>query len=385
MSEYQYYEFRAIDRPLNEREMRELRSLSSRARITPTSFTNEYQWGDFKGDPSKLMESYFDAFLYFANWGTHRLMLRLPQRLLSLQTAATYCSTDSTSAWRAGENVILLFESEDGGDDWEESEGWLDSLIPLRAELAHDDLRCLYLAWLSSVQNGLLDDEEMEPPVPANLGNLSASDRCFAEFLRIDEDLIDVAARGSIGSSTERKDRAELEGWLSRLAAQEKDSILLRLIDGEEPHLGAELMLRFNRERKSPTSSDCEGGEGGRRTVGQLLSLADAFMEEKNRIAAEKAALEKARRENEAKAVREKHLDDLAKHETSAWLKVDQLIATKQPNRYEEAIGLLFDLRDLAARQGKSENFRQRCLELRNQHDKKRSWLKRMDKAGLRS
>ena len=34
MSEYQYYEFRAIDRPLSERELTELRALSSRAQIT---------------------------------------------------------------------------------------------------------------------------------------------------------------------------------------------------------------------------------------------------------------------------------------------------------------------------------------------------------------
>ena len=40
MSEYQYYEFRAIDRPLTEEEMDELGALSSRAEITPTSFKN---------------------------------------------------------------------------------------------------------------------------------------------------------------------------------------------------------------------------------------------------------------------------------------------------------------------------------------------------------
>ncbi len=34
MSEYQYYEFRAIDRPLSKRELTELGGLSSRAQIT---------------------------------------------------------------------------------------------------------------------------------------------------------------------------------------------------------------------------------------------------------------------------------------------------------------------------------------------------------------
>ena len=35
MSEFQYYEFRALDRSLSQREMRELRAISTRAEITP--------------------------------------------------------------------------------------------------------------------------------------------------------------------------------------------------------------------------------------------------------------------------------------------------------------------------------------------------------------
>ncbi|MGA8242072.1 MAG: hypothetical protein WB818_15980 [Desulfobacterales bacterium] len=55
MREYQYYEFFAIDRPLTSEEMVALRALSTRAHITSVSFTNEYNWGDFKGNPDKLM------------------------------------------------------------------------------------------------------------------------------------------------------------------------------------------------------------------------------------------------------------------------------------------------------------------------------------------
>jgi hypothetical protein len=40
MSEYQYYEFQALDRPLTQREMRELRKYSTRATITDTRFVN---------------------------------------------------------------------------------------------------------------------------------------------------------------------------------------------------------------------------------------------------------------------------------------------------------------------------------------------------------
>ena len=82
MSEYQYYEFTAVDQPLTTREQAELRSLSTRADITATSFINTYEWGNFKGDPRKLMERYFDAHLYLNNWGTRELILRLPKRVL---------------------------------------------------------------------------------------------------------------------------------------------------------------------------------------------------------------------------------------------------------------------------------------------------------------
>lgn len=48
MSEYQYYEFQAIDRPLDRAAQEALQSISSRASITATSFANHYEWGDFK-------------------------------------------------------------------------------------------------------------------------------------------------------------------------------------------------------------------------------------------------------------------------------------------------------------------------------------------------
>lgn len=51
MSENQYHEFVAIDEPLTPKQMTELRARSSRANITPTSFVNDYQWGNLKGYP----------------------------------------------------------------------------------------------------------------------------------------------------------------------------------------------------------------------------------------------------------------------------------------------------------------------------------------------
>src|SRR5437879_4991332 len=137
MSEYQYYEFRAIDRSLTEREMRELREISTRAQITPVSFTNSYNWGDFRGSPEALMEKYFDAFLYSANWGTHRLMFRLPRRLVDVERASLYCPGESASLRVKGDAVLLefVYNTEEPGEDLGEEDGTLGSLIPLREDL----------------------------------------------------------------------------------------------------------------------------------------------------------------------------------------------------------------------------------------------------------
>jgi hypothetical protein len=81
--------------------------LSTRAEISATRFVNEYQWGDFGGDPELLMERYFDAFLYLANWGTRRLMFRLPSGVLNAETAALYCYTDAVSVTETNDHLVI--------------------------------------------------------------------------------------------------------------------------------------------------------------------------------------------------------------------------------------------------------------------------------------
>ena len=242
MSEYQYYEFLALDRPLTDKQRAELRSLSTRAEITATRFVNEYHWGDLKGDPQKMMERYFDAFLYLANWGTRQLMFRLPRGVLDEETAGLYCYTDAASvAGTAGHLIVSLYADRDPDDYWEEPGGQLAAMVQARSELAAGDLRLLYLGWLLAVQSDDVDDEDTEPPVPAGLGELSAPLQAIADFVQIDKDLIAVAAAGSpaIQPST------GLTGRIASLPATEKDTLLARVAAGEGAQVQALLLRRF--------------------------------------------------------------------------------------------------------------------------------------------
>ena len=85
MSEYQYYEFQAIDRPLIKKEQDEIRRLSSRVQLTPNQAIFLYNFGDFRGNSEKVLTQYFDMMFYIANWGTWQLMFRLPKAIVDLR------------------------------------------------------------------------------------------------------------------------------------------------------------------------------------------------------------------------------------------------------------------------------------------------------------
>jgi hypothetical protein len=223
VSEYQYLEFQAIDRPLRKKEMAELRSYSTRARSTPTRFVNEYSWGNFKGDADVWMDKYFDAFLYMANWGTHIPKLRLPDTQLIAKAARLYAVGERTAVRVKNGNVIFSFLSEDEeGEDSVESEGLLASIISVRSELARGDLRALYVGWLLCAQSGELEPIDLSPPVPPGLAKLSGSLTSLVEFLRIDRTLIRVAAEPAAKSRTVADLMQNLE------AASRKQSRVIR-------------------------------------------------------------------------------------------------------------------------------------------------------------
>lgn len=321
MSEYQYYEFQAIDRPLTNQQMAELRAITSRAKITPTSLTNVYHFGDFKGDPVELLMRYFDAHLYEANWGTHTLMFGFPRAAIDLEQVHAYrveAETDYETGLMVMERdqrVIVTFASyreeydEEVDDDEEESS--LSPMIELRSDIINGDPRALYLGWLAGAAASFdasvatddeLDDDEVaraefenvdlfEPPVPPGLGQLTAPLRKLAGFLRLDRALIDAAAERSTPLKETRLPERQIRSWLAALPSGEKDELLFRLIK-DEPRLGAELVRRL-RADLAPPGDAAPAGE--RRTIGDLVRAGRERASEQARRATERQDRDRAR------------------------------------------------------------------------------------------
>ncbi|MGA2350840.1 MAG: hypothetical protein ABSF70_10435 [Terracidiphilus sp.] len=379
MSEYQYYDFKAIDRALTKTEMAALRSISTRAVITSTSFTNHYEWGDLKADPLNLLEKYFDAFVYIANWGTREFHLRLPQELVDAKQIKAMFPGKSAQVRSSAKFVTLSFESEvEPDDDWDDGTGWMVSLIPLRGDLLRRDFRCLYLGWLFSVQNGEFSDEVLEPPVPAGLRELSAPYDSLIEFLGIDEDLVEVAASAS-GPLKAGQSRKDLTTWIRGLTEKEKDGLLVNALSEPDERWRIELLCRFEHENASVS----DHGTADRRSIADLLTASHARAEERMRKLNAQRAAEAARKKAKEEANRVLYLDNLAKREKAVWKQVDAHIQKRQPNDYDRAVILLTDLHDLAVRQGGEDEFLLTMEELHKAHAAKDSFLRRLTKAKL--
>jgi len=379
VSEYQYYDFRAIDRALTKADMAELRSVSTRAVITSTSFTNHYEWGDLKADPLKLLEKYFDTFLYVANWGTRELCLRLPLELADYKMLRAMLAGEAAQVRKSGNSVIVAFENQFEDDDWDDGTGWMGSLMSLRSDLLRGDLRCLYLGWLLCAQNEEFGEDELEPAVPAGLGELSAPLHSLIEFLGIDEDLVEVAAAVSAPLNA-GPDREDLATWIQSLPEQEKGNLLVAAVAEPGERWKNELLRRFEQNARRTLSAPdtiC------RRTAGDLLRLVHARVEERTRLLEAKRAAEAARRKAEDEANRSRYLDQLGKREEGNWNRIAAHIQKRQPNEYDKAITLLIDLRDLALRQGRVDAFQSALGELRREHAAKESLLRRLAKAKL--
>lgn len=366
MSEYQYYEFQAIDRPLTQKEQDDIRQISSRVQLTATQAIFVYNYGDFRGKPEQVLTQYFDMMLYVANWGTWKLLFRLPRAIANPEWFRPYELDNAITVSTTAEFVVLsiTIHEEEGPDGWLEGEGWMADLLPLRDQLLQGDLRLLYLAWLRAVlsQAGA-DEDPLEPPVPPNLGQLSAPLQSFIEFVQMDPAWVATAA---VDSPQQAIAQTNLEDWLPALPQDEQQDFLRQLVR-REPHVDLQLIRRL----KELASS----AQAGPTTIPGQRRLSDL---EKM---VETVATQRQQQEQEAaQKKRIQQLKALAPREMELWEQVSKLIARKQTQTYDEAVDLLRDLRDLAEYQGRSPQFVQRFEQLKAANQKRSALIERLKK-----
>jgi hypothetical protein len=213
--------------------------------------------------------------------------------------------------------------------------------------------------------------------VPPGLTTLTAAQQALADFLRLDEDLLAIAAQTSPPLDEIADDPGQLAAWVTNLPHAEKNRLLLRVVEDHAVTVRMEMLRRF-RDEHTPNIPD-----PSRRTVADLLDGAARRRTDRKRQATARRADREARHEKARALAHEQRLDELARTEDAAWSRVDAMIATRKPAEYDAAVTLLTDLHALAERDGRPHTFTQRSMVLRQSHTRKPSLIERLNRAGI--
>jgi len=379
VSEYQYFEFLAVDRPLTAREIDHLRGVSSRAQITPVSFINEYSWGGLKADPRDFMRHFFDAHVFIANWGDAIFMVRLPKEVIDQKTLKAFCTSPHLEFEKLPEHWLLTWslgetEDYDRFGYVEEGPGLMTLLAPLREELLRGDLRSLYIGWLRAVTAEETDPDDLEPLPLNGLNRLTAAQQALAVFLEVDIDLLAGVGSGSQTNQVNAADDAALDAWLDNLPRTEVRGYLRQMLDGQGASAERALKRRHAAwlEQSAPT-------KGVRRSVAELWQLAEQA--KALRLIDEAKAHRQA--EAERKRQRDAWLAKLAADFPRAWKSAHEDANKGHAHAYDAACRQLVDLRDAYSQHATLAAFQEEFQKYMAEHSRRRALVRRLVKAGL--
>jgi len=380
MSEYQYYEFLAIDRPLTEDEIDELHEISTRATITPVSFTNEYNWGDLKGNPDKLMQRYFDAHVYVANWMTAIFMVRLPIEALAKEIAESMDVPYVLDFKETKTHWVITWSLEESDNydrfGMEDGRGWMVRLSPVRDELLRGDIRSLYIGWLTVLTGEMMDDDEIEPLSVSGLGSLTSAQQALAEFLEVGPDLLAGACMDSPAAQIEDISEKDVDMWIDALPRDEVKAVMKQLLEGKGHQTERSIKNRFAAWRRSLQS---DKPEAPRRTVGELRNNA----EKAQQIRMEKQKRDRKHREIKRRKEREAYLKNLSKDFPRAWKSVQKTVERGSGLAYDEACRALVDISEAYALFATKKQFQKKFKEFMARHMRRKALIQRLVKAGI--
>jgi hypothetical protein len=391
MSEFQFYDFRCIDKPLTENERREVNSWSSRSNASSHRATFTYAYGDFGKTPLDCVARYFDAMFYTANWGTRHLIFRFPQKMVDFKVLQAYNIdagaatgyTSGISVSKQGEYVLLEFElCEDDYSEWiDEKDDTLSDLLPLREDILRGDYRSLFVFWLSMTQLMYADemaendddfedeiDDESEtlamPPIPANLKKLSSALSDFIDLYDINRDLITAAATFSVEPS--KSETFSMEKALKNMSEKEKDAWLTRLFDGETR---LDVAFKKHLESKQPQPKNVNNS---------AASFADivALIGDKKNERQEREAIDRAN-------AHLKKMNELVKKEADLWKTIYFNLDRKTGSAYDIAADALKDLYDVAVFFEKKNVFLEKLYDVEERYGRSKTLVERLKKKGL--
>ena len=372
MSEYQYYEFAAIDGPISDEGLRYARNCSSRADVSRVHWQNTYTFGDFHGSVDTLLK-YYDAHFYIANWGSVRLGLAFPKGAIVPEVIQSFLRggkryEDKLMVKEVGNRQIISWErNEEGGGGWTEGEGLIDPLLGVREELLRGDYRALFLGWLADFDADEWCDPKggavVVPPIPAGLDQLSPALTALINHFPVDCDALAVAAGLSQASIP---DRIPMDAVLESLSVSRMRALLSRVAEGG----GSGVMAELNRLTVPPVEPAAGPALRRKDFATKTIATREARKKQEAKAAAAKRQLEAE--------LRKQHLASIMQRAETMWSGLDPLMDLKIASAYDQAAAALLELRDAYAQAGDTGAFQQKITGFRRRYSNRSAMLRRI-------
>jgi len=347
MSEYQIVKFRALDRPLTDKQLEFMDRQSSRAEFTKWEFKVEYHYSSFRGDVNGMLRNGYDISLTYSNYGCRNIQMRLPSGLPYPKSLWSKFIRQGLkwTADKTGKAGILSVEPylEEAYDQVWEFDDYLDATAKLRELLIAGDLRALYVLWLCGSAS-LNDDDEglIEPPVPHGLATFPHQASELLAFFEADPLLVNATSIGIPAFNARGSQEELIKSWLTSITETRRAEIIQRLLSQDPVALKAELLseIRDNRQAVAwPT-------ERPARTVGQLLEICETLRKQEDEKQKRKSEAKAKREANKAEKLRQVRMLEI-KSDPEVWIKkASRLVEQRGTDNYREAASILADLRD---------------------------------------
>ncbi len=349
MSEYQYIEFRAVDRPLTDAELAFAEKQSTRAEISRWAFRNEYHYGDFRGDVNGLLRRGYDVYLHYANYGVRTAAFRLPAGLPFPKSVWSRYIGIGELAWmpdRKGQGGVLSLSPyhDAGGIDeiWNPGE-YMDDLVEIRGRLVAGDLRALYAIWLcAAFDDQSVEPDVAEPPVPGGLADCVDAFGPFLEFFGLDPLILAAASEGSPSGPQRLSPEEQCREWIEQQSDAKAKHLLRRFLTEDPSTVKAETIAAI---QQSGGSSDWPTASPGR-TLDVLFGRTEQLRDEHNAKEQKKREASANREAAKQQRERQKRMQEMVK-EPEVWLReATKLVDQRGTSNYKAAAEILADLRE---------------------------------------
>jgi hypothetical protein len=367
MSEYQYYEFVALDGPISDEGMKYAEGCSTRADVTPYRWRNEYNFGEFKGSPTKLLQHY-DAHLYTANWGTFVFAIGVPSDLIDVHAIEPYLWDEDWdiglfTTTKPGRMIVSWQYAEEGGDcRCYDDVDMLDELAAIREEIIRGDLRALFIGWLAS-----FDPDNMRtdvPPIPAGLSGMTPAQRRLAE--RLDVASSDSLAAAETFSQPHRNCGCNTTDIIDALSPDELRNDLRRVLDGESMRVVAEL----NRKAVGKCEDNAVNVEY-KTFLEKFIHINGERLHREAEASAARARQEEAKRKRKLTATYDRT--------DETWQELDTLMKTKKNLAYDDIAQTLHELATAHTFKERTEEFQTRLATFRSQWANRPAMMRRIE------